>query len=73
LTKNLAGRSLIACPNFDHSTHFSPSPGNIKGQADVSHEDTDLKKLFTPKKENKIFKTGNYLENEDAYSFLIIL
>jgi hypothetical protein len=58
MTKNLAGRSLIACPNFDRSKNFSPSPGNIQGQADVSHEDLKKEKLFTPKKENKISKTG---------------
>jgi hypothetical protein len=44
--KNLASRSS----NFDHCIHFSPSLGNIRGQAGFNREDIAKKKYFLPKK-----------------------
>jgi hypothetical protein len=38
---------LVACPNFDHRIHFSPSPGKIQDQADGSHEDSVKKKKIS--------------------------
>ncbi len=47
--KNLASRSFVACSNFDHCIHFSPSLGNIRGQAGFNREEI-AKKLFPAKK-----------------------
>jgi hypothetical protein len=38
--KNLIGRSMVACPNFEHYIYFSPFGGNEVRKTDLSPKRT---------------------------------
>jgi hypothetical protein len=74
--KNLAGRSLVACPNFEHCIYFSLSAGNHLGQTDFNHTDIVKKNYLVPTTgtEQNLQRLGKkYLGNEDANSSLLML
>ncbi len=72
-SNNLAGRSLVSCWNFDRCIHFSSSAGNSWGRGKLHPCRNCLEKLLPAKNRKNLQRKSKYLENEDAYSFLLIL
>jgi hypothetical protein len=65
IQKNLGGRSLVACPNFDHYIYFSPYYRNmcdrqLFNQKDIASENNLLQIFYL------MLKTKQIIENEDA-------